>query len=313
MATPLSAAALLAALRAEGVRAVERSGWRTHHRNHKGPWGGVNGVAIHHTAGASSLNFVWSGMASLPGPLCHTHLAKNGTATMISAGRANHFGTMARNAYDAMVDESPNHPRPDAAEPIDGNRHLYGIEIENLGDGRDPYPAVQYDQAVRWAAAICRAHGWTEHSVIGHGEGTRRKIDPSFDMNTFRADVAARLRHPADWNPEEDDDMALSKEDVERIAQRVWEKDHFINVPWGTETNGQWMAKSILVDTGARLRALQAAVTELAARGAARDAVLARLAEGGGLSAADAQRAAEAGATAALDRLAIALAADVEG
>ncbi|MFP3989690.1 N-acetylmuramoyl-L-alanine amidase [Streptomyces sp. E11-3] len=263
MATPLSAAALLAALRSEGVRAVERTGWRTHNRNHKGRWGGVNGVAIHHTAGTNSLELVWSGTAGLPGPLAHTHLAKNGTATMTSAGRANHYGTMARNAYDAMVAESSHHPRPDASEPIDGNRHMYGIEIENLGNGRDPYPAVQYDQAVRWAAAICRAHGWNEHSVIGHKEGTRRKIDPSFDMNAFRTAVAERLRHPADWTPE--DDMPLSNDDIEKIAQRVWEKDHFIEVPWGTEDNPAWMAKSILVDNGARLRALQCETSALRA------------------------------------------------
>lgn len=309
MAIPLSATQLLAALRAEGVHVVERSGWRTHDRNHKGPWGGVNGVAVHHTAGSDSLEAVWSGWSSLPGPLCHTHLAKDGTATMLSAGRANHYGTMARNAFDAMVAESGDHPRPDSAEPIDGNRHLYGMEIENRGDGDDPYPAAQYDQAVRWAAGICRAHGWSEHSVIGHKEGTRRKIDPSFDMNAFRAAVAERLRHPADWSPEEDT-MTLSRDD---IYTAVWETDGRINVPWGTDGNPQWMAKSILVDTGQRLRALQAAVTELTARGAARDAVLARLAEGGGLSAADVERAAEAGATAALDRLATALAAAEEG
>ncbi|MHC0431778.1 peptidoglycan recognition protein family protein [Streptomyces sp. O3] len=266
MAHPLSAAALLAALRAEGVRAVERSGWRTHNRNHKGPWGGVNGVAIHHTAGRNSLEVIWSGTGGLPGPLAHTHLAKNGTATLTSAGRANHYGTMARNAYDAMVAESSHHPRPDAAEPVDGNRCTYGLEIENLGDGSDPYPAVQYDQAVRWAAAICRAHGWNQHSVIGHKEGTRRKIDPSFDMDAFRAKVAERLRHRADWTPTpKDDDMTLSKADIEKIAQRVWEKDHFIEVPWGTEANAEWMAKSILVDTGVRVRALQDQLAELRA------------------------------------------------
>lgn len=38
MATPLSAAKLLAALRAEGVQGVEVGDWRTHNRNHKGPW-----------------------------------------------------------------------------------------------------------------------------------------------------------------------------------------------------------------------------------------------------------------------------------
>lgn len=201
MATPLSASKLLAVLKAEGVKVAERSGWRTHNRNHKGPWGGVNGIVIHHTAGSNSLNLCWSGTSALPGPLCHTHLAKNGTATMVGYGRTNHGGTFAQNAHNAVVNESSTHPRPDAAEPVDGNRHYYGIEIENLGNGKDPYPTVQYDQAVRWAAAICRAHGWSADSVIGHKEGTRRKIDPSFGMADFRKAVAERLKHAASWSP----------------------------------------------------------------------------------------------------------------
>ena len=28
---------------------VEVGDWRTHNRNHKGPWGPVHGVMIHHT------------------------------------------------------------------------------------------------------------------------------------------------------------------------------------------------------------------------------------------------------------------------
>ncbi|MGW1039901.1 peptidoglycan recognition protein family protein [Streptomyces sp. NPDC002547] len=197
MSAPLSADQLLTVLRAEGVKVVEHAGWRTHNRAGHGAWGPVNGVVIHHTAGRSSLGLVYEGTADLPGPLCHTHLAKDGTATMIGNGRANHAGTFAKNAYDAVVAESSTHPRPDSSEPIDGNTHFYGIEIENLGDGKDPYPAVQYEAAVKWAAAICRAHHWTADSVIGHKEGTRRKIDPSFDMGKFRKDVAARLKTPA--------------------------------------------------------------------------------------------------------------------
>ncbi|WP_328629994.1 peptidoglycan-binding protein [Streptomyces lycii] len=153
----------------------------------------MNGIVVHHTAGRNSLNLCYNGTSSLPGPLCHAHLAKDGTLSLISNGRANHAGSFAANAFNAMLNESDNHPRPDSAEPIDANARTYGIEIENLGNGRDPYPAVQYDAAVRWAAAICRAHGWSADSVIGHKEGTRRKIDPTFSMDKFRANVAARL------------------------------------------------------------------------------------------------------------------------
>lgn len=222
MANPLSASTFLSALKAEGVKVVERSGWSTHNRGLRGDgWGPVNGVVIHHTAGTNSLALCVNGTDDLTGPLCHTHLSKTGTATLVGYGRTNHAGGFAQNAHDAVVSESATHPRPDAAEPVDGNAHYYGIEIENLGNGTDPYPAMQYDQAVRWASAICRAHGWSEDSVIGHKEGTRRKIDPSFSMDAFRQLVAERLTHPASWNPDEEDDMTITDADAEKVARKV--------------------------------------------------------------------------------------------
>lgn len=235
MATPLTADRLLGTLRAEGVNVHESKSWRTHNRDDETgrAWGPVNGIVIHHTAGSNSLALCYNGTSSLPGPLCHTHLSKAGVATMVGYGRANHAGSFAQNAHDAVVAESSVHPRPDAAEPVDANDRYYGIEIENLGTSRDPYPSVQYDAAVRWAAAICRAHGWTAHSVIGHREGTRRKIDPLFDMDTFRDAVAARLAHSADWDPHEEDDMPTATE----IADAVLTRDGKISIPGASPTN----------------------------------------------------------------------------
>lgn len=197
MATPMSADTFVKALKKEGVKVAEKfGGWRTHNRNRVGSWGGVNGVLIHHTAGRDSLALCYNGRADLPGPLCHTHLSKTGVATMVSNGRANHAGPVARNAHSAVVDESSKHPRPSRGSgTVDGNAHYYGIEIENLGNGRDPYPSAQYDAAVRWTAAICRHHGWSANSVVGHKEtSVEGKIDPSFNMDQFRKDVAARLK-----------------------------------------------------------------------------------------------------------------------
>lgn len=197
MATPMTPAQWRTALRAEGVRLAETSDWTTHGRDAATgkPFGPVHMVLIHHTAGRDSLDFVRNGSSALPGPLCHTHLAKDGTATMISAGRSNHAGTMARNAYNSFLKEKSRHPKPSKSSgTLDGNDVAYGIEIENLGDGNDPYPDVQYDQAVRWAAAICRFHGWTAQSVGGHKEtSVEGKVDPSFPMDRFRADVQKRL------------------------------------------------------------------------------------------------------------------------
>ncbi|QAY15767.1 endolysin [Streptomyces phage Nishikigoi] len=206
MATPMTAQQFVDALKKEGLTVSEKfSGWRTHERDDETGriFGPVNGVVIHHTAGRDSLSLCYNGTSALPGPLCHTHLSKTGVATMISAGRANHAGGFTQNAHDAVVNESTSHPRPSGAEVVDGNDHYYGIEIENLGDGKDFYPQDQYDAAVKWAAAICRFHGWTAQSVIGHKEGTTRKIDPKgpvgkaggpmWDMDQFRKDVQARL------------------------------------------------------------------------------------------------------------------------
>lgn len=282
MATPLSADRLVSALKAEGVTVAEHAGWRSHNRNAVGAWGPVNGVLIHHTAGTSSAALVYGGRSDLPGPLAHTHLAKNGTATMVSAGRANHAGKAAQNAFAAVVAESATHPKPSAASgTVDGNQHFYGIEIENLGNGRDPYPTAQYDAAVCWAAAICRAHGWGANSVVGHKETSiEGKIDPSFDMNTFRRDVAARLAGPAfakppktstPTTPSKEKPVALSKQD----ALTVWGTDGAVPAPSYSTTkkeNPSWKASALLTDVAQRVYAVQvaqaaqsAALTKLAA------------------------------------------------
>lgn len=230
--TPMTPTQWLAALEAEGVDVAQPySGWRDHERDDETgkAFGPVNGVVVHHTAGRNSLALCYNGTSSLPGPLCHTHLSKTAVASMLSAGRANHAGSFAQNAHNAVLAESPVHPYPDSAEPVDGNDHYYGIEIENLGDGEDPYPLVQYRAAVKWATAICRFHGWSQDSVIGHKEGTRRKIDPKgpveggalFTMDRFRTHVKEALALPAGVWPEQEEDVALSAEDIEKVADRV--------------------------------------------------------------------------------------------
>ncbi|MFE9382394.1 N-acetylmuramoyl-L-alanine amidase [Streptomyces sp. NPDC007025] len=268
MATPMSASAFVSALKREGVKVSERySGWRTHNRNHVGQWGGVNGVLIHHTAGRGSRALCYNGRSDLPGPLCHTHLAKDGTATMIGNGRANHAGKVARNAFNAVVNESSTHPRPSASSgTVDGNRHFYGIEIENLGTGHDPYPSVQYDAAVRWAAAICRHHGWTANSVVGHKETSiEGKPDPSFDMNRFRRDVAARLKGSASSGDSTNDSSEELNMNDKQVFEAVWGQDK-LPAPSTSSTkatNKTWQPGNLLRELYDRVRELQDAVAEL--------------------------------------------------
>ncbi|WP_175409935.1 peptidoglycan-binding protein [Streptomyces sp. TRM64462] len=203
MATPLTPAQLLAALRAEGVTVVEHPGWRTHHRNHTGAWGPVNGVMIHHTVSTgtrSTVSLCHRGYSQLPGPLCHGVIAKDGTVHLVGGGRANHAGGGDPNVLRAVVDESygekPPAPREHqgSAGAVDGNARFYGFECVNLGDGIDPWPAAQLEAVERASAALCRAHGWGAKSVIGHREWSDHKVDPrGFAMPDLRARIAGRL------------------------------------------------------------------------------------------------------------------------
>ncbi|MFI5862030.1 N-acetylmuramoyl-L-alanine amidase [Streptomyces sp. NPDC051546] len=196
MSAPLSADRFLGALRAEGLTVVEIGGWRTHNRNHKGPWGPVHGVMLHHTVThgtAYTVQLCRDGHADLPGPLCHGVITKDGRVHLVGNGRANHAGAGDSDVLAAVIAE--RRLPPDHSSDTDGNRYFYGFECENLGDGQDPWPAAQLDAMARASAALCRAHGWTARSVIGHLEWRPGKIDPKgFTMASMRTRVEERLK-----------------------------------------------------------------------------------------------------------------------
>lgn len=219
MATPLAPDRWLKILAAEGVTTGEYPGWKKAGRDEATgrTFGPVHMILNHHTGGNGDLDVVAkNGVANLPPPLAHIWLAKNGTAWMCSARRANHAGLMAENAYLSFLNESTVHPTPlKSSGTLDGNDVAYGIETENRGDGKDVYPRAQYDAWVRINAAVCRAHGWSSGSVGCHKEtSVEGKIDPlgpvegygtrgsfAFTPDRLRTDVAERLRHPASWSP----------------------------------------------------------------------------------------------------------------
>ncbi|MER7967795.1 N-acetylmuramoyl-L-alanine amidase [Streptomyces sp. NPDC096080] len=205
MATPLTAAKFLAALKAEGVTVVEVGDWRTHNREGHGAWGPVHGVMIHHTVTsgtAATVRICRDGYAALPGPLCHGVIAKDGRVHLVGYGRANHAGSGDANVLKAVIAEKPL--PADKQANTDGNARFYGFECENLGDGKDPWPDVQVEAIVRTAAALARAHGWGrdgDTSVIGHKEWQPGKIDPrGVSMDDVRQRVTERLDHPAAWS-----------------------------------------------------------------------------------------------------------------
>lgn len=193
-------------LRSYGVTVRECDGWQSRHR--PGEFTPI-GTTWHHTAGLNALRIVRDGRADLSGPLADIYLDKQGVAWVVSDGRCNHAGKVAGIVVARCRNDKP--PLGTAAalglvDDTDGNRWFYGVEMENLGDGVDPWPAVQLDAAARIGAALCHAHGWTANRNVGHLEITRRKIDPrGFPMSSLRALVAEHLtgRTPQD----QEDDM----------------------------------------------------------------------------------------------------------
>lgn len=217
MSDPMTPAQWRAALKAEDVKFFEFTDWTTRGRDAATgkTFGPVHGILNHHTAGNDSLKAVTTGGApNLPPPLCHTLLPKTGVAVLVSCHRANHAGLAAKNVIDALTAEK-SLPKQVKSSTVDGNDCLYGIETENLGNGKDVYTRAQYDAWVRWNAAICRHHGWGAGSIAGHLEtSVEGKIDPAgpvegygtrgkfaFSMAQLRTDVAERLKHPASWSP----------------------------------------------------------------------------------------------------------------
>lgn len=169
-------------LRAAGLTVIEEPGWQN--RGH-GDVGKMLGVLCHHNCGAAhgdmpqgDIDVLVHGRPGLAGPLCNLGLGRSGTWRMIAAGEAWHAGI---GAY------------PPSIAANGGNAHLIGIEAENVGDGHDPWPAVQMDSYQRGCAAILRHIGAGPQMCIGHKEYALpkgRKDDPAFDMAAFRADVA---------------------------------------------------------------------------------------------------------------------------
>lgn len=176
-----SATWLADVLRAVTCDVVELAGWQS--RGRPGVFGPVKGVLCHHTAGpltgnAPSLRTIVNGRPDLPGPLSHLHLARDGTFTVIAAGRCNHAGAGQWHGISS------------------GNSSFIGIEAENAGTGLDPWPDVQMEAYARGVAGILKRIGAPAIMCVGHKEYALplgRKIDPAFDMGAFRKKVQAYM------------------------------------------------------------------------------------------------------------------------
>lgn len=176
-------------LRAAGLKVVEIDGWRD--RGRPSSTGGFNpvGVLAHHTAtskassDAAVVRLLVAGRSDLPGPLCHFGLGRDGTVYVIAAGRANHAGVAKASGTVAAGD---------------GNELYIGIEAFNDGVG-EVWPEGQLEAYALLCATLSKeiTHN-SVNTVRGHKEtSVTGKIDPTFNMDAFRARVAAKMAAPA--------------------------------------------------------------------------------------------------------------------
>lgn len=277
MATPMTAEEVVTQLKKWGLAYVEIPGWATHNRNAKGAWGPVNGFIWHHTgadvsnAKTYAASTLYNGLADLPGPLCHFSIGADGTVYLIGWGRANHAGggdPVVLAHVQAEDYTGQLHPTKGNSTGVDGNAHFYGVEIQYSGSHE--MTAAQYVAARQLSAAILDFHGWSEKSVIAHGEWSSDKWDPGYAagkimaMPAVRADVLATLNA----GPIEEDDMPTADE----IATAVLKKDGLISVPGAPTTNPTWTLASTQTEILKRIdmvrtaeAAQTAAITQLAA------------------------------------------------
>lgn len=182
-----------------------RREWATHNRNHKGEWGGVNGVMLHHTGSDNQTSMpgqLWNGYPDLPGPLCHGGIDVNGRVILTGWGRCNHAGSGDPDVLAKVISENytgilqPKYSNS-SVNAVDGNRHFYGFEI--MYSGSHAMSPKQIETSTRLSAAICSFHEWSHKSVIGHGEWQKGKWDPGVvpgkmtDMNAVRNVIKMRI------------------------------------------------------------------------------------------------------------------------
>jgi hypothetical protein len=202
-------------LRSKGLRVVEVPGWQTRGRPAStGDFAPV-GVLNHHTATNRTdwtnqrvVNLLVNGRADLPGPLSQLGLDRDGVVYIVASGRCNHAGTARASGTVAAGD---------------GNKLYIGLEVFNDGVG-EHYPPAQYDAQVLLNAVLSvEITGNSVNTVRGHKEtSTSGKPDPRFDMNAFRAQVAAKMTELVEPDDPIDDDPDDPETTVAGFGLWMW-------------------------------------------------------------------------------------------
>lgn len=187
-------------LRAWGLTVRELDGWRD---RGEGDFTEIIGVMCHHTAGANtSAQYIAVNPGLGNGLSSQMHLARDGVVTLCGAGVAWHGGEDEPRTPEWAKGEVKIATRHENKWQSVGNAKMLGIEAVNAGDGTQPWPEVQLAAYVTICAALSWYLGFPVEHVIGHKEyAPSRKIDPNFDMGSFRERVRKRRANPPTATP----------------------------------------------------------------------------------------------------------------
>lgn len=229
-------------LRAAGLTVHEYDGWRTRGLESFGP---VRGIVCHGTAGsltssdAGELRVIAiTGSNSATAPIAQLYLSRSGAWWVVASGTCTGVVSGTGGPLEGYSDDA-----------------VLQIEAQHAKD--EPWSAAQYGSYVRGVAALAR-HRVSGYEVplahvIGHYEhqptGPNTKSDPWFDMNRFRADVAAVLNGGDDVLSETDKDILLA-----RVEALTLMKD---TLGWSNEKGQEVQIVKAVKDIAAKVAALE--------------------------------------------------------
>lgn len=222
------------AVRKSGLTIKLLPGWETNKSN-----GGEDyqGVLVHHTGSFDAIAdpkddlefamwMAFTGRSDLPPPLDNLALSAEGVVYVSAAGNANHAG-----------EAKASGPMPAAP---DGGKIYIGIEAMNNGsqgwDSKsflaDGTEITYFEAYALLCASLCHYYGWPASHVRAHKEtSVTGKWDPGLlDMDKFRARIAAILD---EWKEE---DMALSNDDVQKVADAILHTEVRVKSADGSKT-----------------------------------------------------------------------------
>lgn len=155
-----------------GLEVAGCDGWQSRANNGGGfdpgrPWV----VCWHHDASATDSDpadvLAYELTGADAAPICNVHLWRDGTVTVLAAGKTNTEGKGGPLATRLGV------------IPLDSaNSYAVGLELSNNGAG-EPWAEHLVDAAFTLSRAITDGLGLEPDDVITHAEWTTRKIDPA--------------------------------------------------------------------------------------------------------------------------------------